>query len=215
MPRERLERYGKEALSLEELLAIVIKTGTKKLNVRELSRKIVNDLENINSLKDLSLEKLMGYPGIGKAKALEILSVIEIGKRVYLRDCNSKSIKISTANDVFNYIKADLLDKKQEHFYCIYLNNINNVIKKELIYIGTINQSIVHPRDIFKKAYENCATGIICVHNHPSGNVQPSKEDIITTKKIKEISNLLGIIFMDHIIVSNTEYYSFMEGNNL
>ena len=132
-----------------------------------------------------------------------------MGKRINNKINNINQIKIYSSESIFNYYKDKLKDKLQEHFYCVYLDTKNHIIKDKLLFIGTINQSLVHPREVFKEAYLLSATSIICIHNHPSGNINPSNNDIIITKQLKEVGTLLGINVLDHIIIGKDTYYSF------
>ena len=212
-PREKLLELGKENLTNSELLSILLKTGLKGENVENISLKLLNKY-NIEELKDISLEELISVKGIGKVKAIELIASIELGKRIYLKE-NKKLNKLSTPKDIYEYVKYLFVDKKQEYFYCLYFNNKQELINKKLLFIGTINQSITHPREIFKEAYKLSASTIICIHNHPSNDTTPSKEDIRFTKSLVEIGKIQGIPIIDHIIIGNNNYYSFLEQNNL
>ena len=214
-PRERLLRYGAEALNNEELLAIILKTGTKELSVKALALYLLKQVGDIKNLKYVTLEQLKEIKGIGNAKACEILAMIEIGKRVNREIVTLNDIKIKHSSMVYNYYKYILKDKKQEHFYCLYLDSSNKVIKSKLLFIGTINKSNVYPREIFKEAYLINASSIICIHNHPSNEINPSKEDIAITKTLKELGYLLGVNVLDHLIIGNNKYYSFLENGTL
>ena len=210
-PRERLVNKGVDNLSNEELLAIILKTGSKNMSVKELSNYVLKELDSFLDLKNINYEKLKKIKGIGDAKACSLLAAIELGKRLNNKFDNIKKIKISDANSIFEYYKDELINKKQEHFYCIYLDTKNNIIKDKLLFVGTINQSLVHPREIFKEAYLLSSSSIICIHNHPTGNPNPSNNDIIITKQLVSVSQTLGIKFLDHIIIGDSNYYSFME----
>ena len=187
----------------------MLKCGTKDLSVKELANNILKQIDNINNLKDINYQNLIKIKGIGKAKACEILASIELGKRINNKINNINQIKIYSSESIFNYYKDKLSDKLQEHFYCVYLDTKNHIIKDKLLFIGTINQSLVHPREVFKEAYLLSATSIICIHNHPSGNINPSNNDIIITKQLKEVGTLLGINVLDHLIIGKDTYYSF------
>ena len=139
--------------------------------------------------------------------------MIELSKR--MNSCYINDTKLTKPDLVYSYFKNILKDKKQEYFYCIYLDNSKKVLENKLLYIGTINESIIHPREIFKIAYQLSASSIICVHNHPSGNLNPSDKDIQTTVNLKKIGELLGIKIVDHIIITNNGYYSFIEHGNI
>lgn len=214
-PRERLMNIGVDNLSNSELLAILLKTGTKDMSVKELSNYILKEIDNFLDLRNITLEKLKSIKGIGDAKACELLAAIELGKRLNAKYDNLKKIKIVNANNIFEYYRNIFIDKKQEYFYAIYLDTKNNIIKDKLLFIGTINQSLVHPREIFKEAYLLSASSIILIHNHPTGNVSPSKNDINLTKNIINVGNLLGIKVLDHIIIGDNNYYSFIENGVL
>lgn len=212
-PRERFLEVGVENLSNEELLSIILKNGTKNKSVKELALEVLNKY-NINNLKDISFYELLKIKGIGKVKAIEFISAIELGKRIFVSGKSIKKEKWSNPKNIYMNNKYLFLNKKQECFYCFYFNNNQELIERRLLFMGTINRSCVHPREIFKYAYLNSASSIICVHNHPSGNILPSKEDIRFTKNIKEIGDTFGIPIVDHIIVGDESYYSFYEEGN-
>lgn len=212
-PRERFVKYGKEYLSNEELLSIVLKTGVKGYSVKDLSNNILKEIKDITDLREITLNKLITINGIGKVKAITLLSAIELGKRVY-ENKNNINVKIYSSKDIYNYIRDKLIYKKQEYFYCLYLDNNNKLIEDKLLFIGTLNKSNVHPREIFKYAYLNNSNKIILVHNHPSNNILPSKEDISFTKNIIEIGKLQDIHVIDHLIIGNNNYYSFYDNND-
>ena len=213
-PRERLYNNGSENLSNEELISIVLKTGSKKYSVKEVALKLLEDMGDIHKLKDLGIASLMKIDGIGKVKAIELKAALELGRRVYL-ESNDEKIKLNSGIAIYKYFSSVLSDKKQEYFYVVYLDTKGNYLGKKCLFIGTINKSLVHPREIFKEAYLLSANGIICVHNHPSGDATPSNEDIIQTRQVKEISIMHGIIFVDHVIIGNGNYYSFYEDGKL
>ena len=213
-PRERLYNYGSEYLSNEELISIILKTGSKNYSVKEVALKLLETVGNINKLKDIGISTLTNIEGIGKVKAIELKAAIELGRRVYSSK-NDDKIKLNNAISIYNYFKDILSDKKQEYFYCVYLDTKGNYLGKKCLFIGTINNSLVHPREIFKEAYLLSANGIICVHNHPSGDVSPSKEDVLITMKIKEIGIIHGINLIDHVIIGDNCYYSFYDNGKL
>ncbi len=213
-PRERLIKYGVSSLSNQELLSIILKSGTKNKSVYDLSDEILNKLSGINNLKDYELNFLTSIKGIGTAKACEVLSAIELGKRIYC-DNNNLGNRIHSSKDVFLDMKYYLNNKKQEYFYCLYLNNKNQILERKLLFMGTVNKSIVHPREVFKYAYLSSASSIICVHNHPSGDVTPSKEDIFLTKSLIQIGKVQSIPILDHIIMSDSTYYSMADNMEL
>lgn len=214
-PIERLLNNGVNNLSDSELLTILIKTGTKQKSAKTLADEILKEIGNLGELKNINLERLSKIKGIGVTKACNILAAIELGHRINTEIISLNDMKITNSSIVFEYYKNIIGDKKQEYFYCIYLNTAKKVIKDKLLFIGTINQSIVHPREIFKEAYLLSASSIICIHNHPAGSIYPSKEDINLTNKLVEIGNLLGVKVIDHVIITNDNYYSFFENNDI
>lgn len=213
-PRERLFNYGEEYLSNEELIAIILKTGSKKYSVKEVSLKLLETISNITKLKDIGIPSLVKIDGIGRVKAIELKAAIELGRRVYL-DNNITKVKLNSSLAIYDYFISILKDKKQEYFYCLYVDTKGAFLGKKCLFIGTINNSVIHPREIFKEAYLLSANGIICVHNHPSGDSMPSREDIVVTKKLKELGVIHGIKIIDHIIIGNNNYYSFCDDNKL
>jgi DNA repair protein RadC len=211
-PRERLINLGVEYLSNEELIAIIFNTGYKKASAKELAINILSLVGDVSSLNLLTLNEMIKQKGIGYKKAATLIAALELGKRVNNKVRILNNIKFDNPKVVFEYYQNELKDKKQEYFYCIYLNNQKVIINDKLLFVGTINMSIVHPREIFKEAYALSASYIICVHNHPSGDYKPSNEDIELTSRIKEIGHLLGIKLIDHIIIGY-DYYSFYEND--
>lgn len=214
-PRERLINHGVENLSNEELLAIILKTGTKDTSAKGLASLILSQVENIGDLQNKNYKQLLKVKGIGPSKAAVILACIELGKRINNKISNIQNLKADNPKVVFEYYSSLLGRKKQEHFYAIYLDNQKRVIEDKLLFIGTINKSLIHPQNIFKEAYMLDASAIICLHNHPSGNVIPSKDDINMTKNLVEIGNLFGIKVVDHIIVGSDKYYSLFENGDI
>ena len=214
-PRERLVNCGVENLSNEELLAIILKTGTKEMSAKVLASEILTKIDNISELQNQNYKQLLKIRGIGPSKATVLLATIELGKRINNKVDNIRNLKIDNPNVVFDYYSSLLRRKKQEHFYAIYLDNQKRVIEEKLLFIGTINKSLIHPQNIFKEAYLLDASAIICLHNHPSGNVIPSADDIKMTKQLVEIGGLFGIKIVDHIIVGNEKYYSFFENGDI
>ena len=208
-PRERFIKYGVENLSNNELISIILNSGTKDKSVIELSSNVLSNIKEISELRFITLNKLKQLPGIGEVKAIKLLSALELGKRVYY-DKKMDKIKINSSYKVFEYMKDKFKDNSQEYFYALYLDSKKNLIDKKLLFIGTLNKSIAHPREIFKYAYLLSASCIICVHNHPSGDCSPSNDDIILTKSLVEIGNLQGIKVIDHIIIGK-DYFSFLE----
>jgi len=214
-PVERLINNGVENLSNEELLAIILKTGTKEASVKVLASQLLSQIDNISELQNKNYKQLLKIKGIGHSKAAVLLASIELGKRINSKVNNIHNLKADNPVAIFEYYSSILGNKKQEHFYAVYLDNQKRVIEDKLLFIGTINKSLIHPQNIFKEAYLLDASAIICIHNHPSGNVIPSKEDLNITKNLVEIGNLFGIKVVDHIIIGNDKYYSFFENGDI
>lgn len=202
-PREKLEKYGPEKLSNAELLAILLRTGVKGLNVIELSKKILKEFPK-EKIVNITVRDLKSVFGLGSAKASEIVAFIELGKRL-LKDKESRLIM--SPIDVWENLK-DIRDHKKEHFIIFYLNSRNQEIQREIISIGTLNANLIHPREVFEPAVKNLCSHIIIAHNHPSGNSEPSEEDIEITKRLVEAGKILGIEIVDHIVVSKNDYRS-------
>ena len=211
-PRERLVKYGANNLSTLDLLAIILKTGTKDYSSLYLAKEVLKLVKDVSDLKNISLSKLINIKGIGAVKAIELIAALELGKRVYEQKLEN-NLKCNSAVKIYNYFKTELSGKKQELFYCLYLDNHKRLIDKKLLFKGTLNKSFVHPREIFKEAYLASAAYIICLHNHPSGYVIPSSEDIIVTDNLVKIGIIQGIPIIDHIIIGDNNYYSFYEND--
>lgn len=211
-PREKLISMGVSSLSDIELLAIILRTGSKNISVFKLVIDLLESVGGFNNLSKTSYNELIKIKGIKSSKACIIIALFEIALRVKREDV--ANIKVDNPKVVYDYFKDILINKTQEHFYVLYLNNKNICIKESLIYIGTKNSSLIDPKDIFKEAYLNDASGIILVHNHPSGDNTPSNDDILTTNRIIKIGLLFGIKVIDHIIIGSN-YLSFKEENLL
>ncbi len=205
-PRERFLKHGPETLSDAELFAIILRTGTIQENVIDMSNRLIAEY-GLDKLFECSLKELEKIKGIGPSKAMQILTIAELQKRI--NQSKKPLKKISCSEDIFNYFYERLKDKKQEEFWILMLNTQNNIIKEERIGIGILDASIIHPREVFKPAIKNSASKIILVHNHPSGNSKPSDEDVQITKQIRKSSKQLDIDVTDHIIIGSNDYYSF------
>ena len=214
-PRERFIKYGRENISNEELIEIILKSGTRKYGLKEISHNILSSVNNINELKNMEVNTLSKISGVGNIKAIELMAAIELGRRVYLEDNYKELVYLTNPESIINYFHNLFDGIKQELFYVIYLDNQKKYIDKKLLFKGTVNYSLVHPREIFKWAYLMSASYIICIHNHPSGNSSPSGNDKELTKRIKDIGILHGINLIDHIIIGKGNYYSFYRDNNL
>lgn len=210
-PREKLLQRGRQQLSNAELLAILIGSGNQEKNAVELSQEILFSVDNdLHGLGQLSLKDLTKFSGIGEAKALTIISALELGRR--RKDSERKvNPKVSCSKDVADYVSPMLLDLKHEEFWVVCLSRSNEIMKAEQISQGGVSGTIVDPKVVFKKVLEIMASCIILVHNHPSGNLKPSDADIEITKKIKAAGELLDIPVLDHVIFANQGYYSFAD----
>ncbi len=213
-PRERFLLVGVEHLSNEELLSILIKTGTKERSAKQIALEVLKEVGAFSNLKQATLASLTKIKGLGKVKAIELLASIELGKRIFLEE-EGPLVKMSSPKVIWEKMKYLFQDVKQEYFYALYFNAKQELIEKKLLFMGTINRSIVHPREIFKEAYLNSASSIVCIHNHPSGDVNPSEKDMELTDALVEIGKLNNIPIVDHIIVSTKAYYSFCEAGTL
>ena len=210
-PRERLIKYGKENISNNELIEIILKSGTKKMGIKEISYNILSSVNNINELSNIEINTLMKIEGMSKIKAIEIVAAIELGRRVYEDNKYKDLVYLTSPMAIVDYFHTLYKNVTQEMFYVVYLDNQKKYIDKKLLFLGTVNYSLVHPREIFKTAYLLSASYIVCIHNHPSGNSSPSGNDIELTKRIKDIGILHGINLIDHIIIGKDNYYSFYQ----
>ncbi|NUU95925.1 DNA repair protein RadC [Marinitoga sp. 1135] len=214
LPREKLLKYGPKNLTIDELLAIIIRKGTKDKNVFQLSKEITEKY----SLKDLfymDVNQLSQIKGIGKVTAITLKAVFELGIRFHKEALKKENIKLDSPDKVYDLIYDRFIFEDRENVLCISLNSKLNPISIDTISIGTANHSILHPRDIFKTAIKNNAISIILIHNHPSGDSTPSMQDYDITEKIEKSGELLGIKLSDHIIIGKSEYYSFKLGRKV
>ncbi|MDR2836025.1 MAG: DNA repair protein RadC [Bacteroidales bacterium] len=215
-PREKLMLKGVKALSDSELLAILINSGSTEKTAVDLAREILkfcdNDLNKLSKLSYLDIKNIENLKGIGDAKAITIVAALELGRR---RPNPEQNIKIKTSRDIFDAIKPLFQDLNHEEFYAIYLSRNNSIINKIKISQGGTSKTVVDNKLILREALLNHASSIIVAHNHPSGNLKPSKEDVNTTIKLKEAAKNFDIDILDHIIIGNNEYYSFAENLKL
>ncbi|HZK37850.1 MAG TPA: DNA repair protein RadC [Clostridia bacterium] len=210
-PREKMITYGCQSLSNAELLAIVLSTGTKDKTAIDLARGILNmSSEGLRTLTNCTMEELMQIRGIGLAKASQVIAAVELGKRIALTT-NVNNYKIQGPEDISNLLMEEMRYLNKEIFNIILLNTKNNVIAIENISIGSLNASIVHPREVFNIAIKRSSSAIILAHNHPSGDPKPSMEDINITKRLIEAGTIIGINVLDHIIIGDGIYFSMKE----
>ncbi|MCO4658861.1 putative DNA repair protein (RadC) [Streptococcus infantarius subsp. infantarius] len=210
LPRERLRDLGAEQLSNQELLSILIRTGTKTRPVLEVANDILKHIDTLADFQHLSLQELQKIKGIGYVKSIEIKAMIELAKRISKAEYVQKE-RIMSSERLARKMMLELSDQKQEHLVAIYLDTQNRIIEQRTIFIGSVRRSIAEPREILYYACKNMATSVIIIHNHPSGSPAPSENDLRFTEKMKRACDDIGIVCLDHIIVGKYQYYSFRE----
>jgi DNA repair protein RadC len=203
-PREKLREKGASALTDEELVAAILGMGTAGVDVRTIARQVAGLIREHKT--GLTLDHLLAVPGVGLAKAGQILSAFELARRHLVKD----SVKITVAQDILPLV-ADIAGKQQEYFVCISLNGANEVIEKRIVTIGLLDKSPIHPREVFADVIADRAAAVIFAHNHPSGELQPSEADRRTHDELTQAGRILGIHVLDHLIVSRRGYFSFQE----
>nr|WP_312575942.1 DNA repair protein RadC [Sedimentibacter sp.] len=209
-PQEKLLKYGANSLSNSELIAIILRTGSKQDNVIVLAQKILKEDGNgLRNIAEGTLDKFKRYYGISDVKASQLMALSELSKRISA--FKNDKIKISSPNDAAVVMMEEMRYYKKEYFKIILLDTKNNIIKVSEISIGSLNSSIVHPREVFQEAIINSSSAIILVHNHPSGEPEPSKEDIALTNRLVECGKIIGIQVIDHIIIGDGNFCSFKE----
>ena len=209
-PRERLAKYGAKTLSDSQLLAILLRTGNRNKNAVDLARNLLSHFGGLRALDSISFSELCSIKGIGLAKATQIKAALEIGKR-FLRQKTENNKRIKTVEDVVNYYKPYLRDLKKEVFKVMLLDGRNKMLKDVTISQGSLTASVVHPREVIKEAIKESAAALIFVHNHPSGESKPTKEDIEITHRLIKACDLVGLRVLDHIIIGNDNYTSFLD----
>ncbi len=209
-PRERLEALGPQGVSEAELLAIILVTGSQKETALDLANRLLSKFQGLRGLLDVSLEELTTVPGIGYAKACQVRAALELAKRVQAWRENAMPV-IKCPGDVAGLLMAEMRFLDREHFRILCLDTKSNVLKIETVSVGSLNASIVHPREVFKSAIRRSAAAILLAHNHPSGDPTPSKEDIDVTRRLWEAGEILGIKVLDHVIMGDNKYTSLKE----
>lgn len=210
MPRERIHQFGPEALTNKELLAILIRIGTKGENVLELAERILTDSGGITGLARLTVHELGQVHGIGPAKAAQVKAALELGKRSVCSDPVSRPV-INSPADVADLVMEEMRGLDREHFRIMHLSTRNNVLGIVPVSIGSLNSSVVHPRECFKEAIRRNANTIVLLHNHPSGDPTPSREDLDITRRLADGGRILGIEVLDHVIIGDKKYVSLKE----
>jgi DNA repair protein RadC len=208
-PRERLAMYGAKSLSTYELIAIILRIGYGKLSAIDLAKILINETNDISEIRNKTIHELSTIKGIGKTKAITLLAAIELGERVLKPTRETQ--QICSPHDVYELLKYDLKDLKQEVLVVLYLDVKTNLIAKKQIFKGSLNQSLIHPREVFKYAVKYSAYSILVVHNHPSGDPEPSIQDLEVTNRLKKIGELMQIELLDHVIIANDKYLSIKE----
>ncbi|MFC7440834.1 RadC family protein [Laceyella putida] len=209
-PRERMVQLGPEHVSNAELIALLLRTGSTGESVMVLAQRVLSKAGGLKGLTRLSLQELMEIHGIGPAKAVQLMAGIELGQRIS-RMLPEDRYAIRSPGDAALYVMDELRFQQQEHFICLFLNTKYRVIDKKCIFKGSLNTSVVHPREIFHEAIRSSAAAVICVHNHPSGDPTPSPEDLLVTERLVEAGRLLGIEVVDHLITGDQTYFSMKE----
>lgn len=209
-PRERMLENGPKVLADHELLAIILRTGTRTKNVVNLACDVLNEVESLYDFRHTTIQELMEVPGIGEVKATEILAAIEFGGRI-ARAPQLKEGTVISSSWVGEYLVREMSGLTQENVVALYLNTKNDIIKTETIFIGSLNTAVAHPREIFKGAVRYSAARIIIAHNHPSGNTDPSEADLSFTRRLVDAGEMMGIEVIDHIIVGEQCYFSLRE----
>jgi DNA repair protein RadC len=209
-PRERLVKFGEQSLSAQELLQILLGRGIAGESVVITAQKLLSQFGSLQKLAEASIEELSSVKGIGLAKSTQIKAAFEIGRRLFTQSLPYKSKELTDPKKVYQLIKSKLKDYHKEHFYIIALNSRNYSVAE--FSVGSLDASIVHPREVFAEAIKNKASSVIFVHNHPSGDSEPSESDLDTTKQLTEAGKILDIEVVDHIIVTKNNYFSFKEG---
>ena len=209
-PRERMLEYGVENLSNVDLLSIILRNGVQDISVKEVAINILNNVESINDLSSLGVRELSNIKGVGPVKAITLLASIELGKRVSIKEAKA-NMSLSNKEKIHEVFKKFFINENQEKFLAIFLDNKKCLINYKILFIGTNNASIAHPREVFMEAIKANASAVVVMHNHPSGNVLPSEEDKNITEKLIQSGHMLGITLLDHIITNGEEYYSFYD----
>lgn len=209
-PRERLRTLGEKYLSDQELLAILLRTGTARSSVLDLSGQILSHFETLENFRRSSIEELMQIPGIGESKAVEIRAMMELGKRIQSTE-RKRYCQVKGAQQFARTLMDEMSDFDQEHLVAVYLDGRNQIIKKRTIFVGTVNSASANPREILHFAVKTLAAGILITHNHPSGDPRPSDADVVFTERMENACDYIGVNLVDHIIVGQQRYFSFQE----
>ncbi|MBU5444670.1 DNA repair protein RadC [Paenibacillus sp. MSJ-34] len=209
-PRERLMQYGASSLSHAELLAILLRTGTRRESAVHMAQRMLRQIGGLRNLVDISIEEMTEMKGMGLAKAIQLKAGIELGRRLAQSRLN-ETITIRKPQDAADLLSEQMRYLQKEHFVCLFLNTKNHLIAQETLSMGSLNASIVHPREIFRAAIKCSSASVICAHNHPSGDPTPSAEDIGLTRRLVEAGEIIGIDVLDHLIIGDGSFISLKE----
>ncbi len=209
-PRERMLRLGPAALSDAELLAVLLRTGLENESAYQLSQRLLRTFQDLRGLSQASHEELVKLKGIGPVKAIELQAAFELGRR-QLGNIVGKRPVVRLPREVAELMMPEMAHLTQEHFVCLFLNTKNQVIGKKTVFVGSLDASIVHPREVFKEAIKRSSASVICLHNHPSGDPTPSREDINVTRMLRDAGDLVGISLLDHVIIGDGRFISLKE----
>ncbi len=212
-PRERLLKLGAEGLSTAELLAIILRTGSRERSALELARETLMRFSSLREIEDASVAEFSEIKGIGSSKVAQMKAAFELGRRLmqYGSDNESQNPSFSNSRGVYEYFRPEFYGLKKERFLCALLDTKNRVFKEKVISEGTLNSSLVHPREVFRYAIKEAAASVLFIHNHPSGDPNPSRDDIHITKRLVETGKVVGISVLDHIVITDGSYLSLME----
>jgi len=209
-PRERMLAVGAEQLSVAELLAILLRTGHRDESVLVLAQRLLQRFGSLRELAGARVEELTAVKGVGVAKAVQVKAGLELGRRL-ARLAAEERLVVRGPGDVASILMDELRFLPNEHFVCLFLNTKNHIIGKQTVFVGTLNATVVHPREIFREAIRRSSAAVILAHNHPSGDPQPSPEDIVLTRRLVEAGELLGIPVLDHIVIGDNRFVSLKE----
>lgn len=216
-PRERLLKTGADSLSTAHLLAIILRTGGREKSALRLARELLIQFRDLKELEDASIAEFSQIKGIGSAKVAQIKAALELGRRLLQNEAdNSPNMPVfKNSEEVFEYYRPRFFGLKKERFVCAMLNTKNRVFKETVISDGTLSSSLVHPREVFRYAIKEAAASVLFIHNHPSGDPSPSRDDIDITKRLVSTGKIVGINVLDHIIISDGNYQSLMEKGHI
>ncbi len=210
-PRERFLKYGRTALSERELIAIILRTGTRSVNVLDMASSVLKRFDSITAINGCSVSDLTTIRGLGPTKAVQILAALELGRRLYEERHLLNRETLDSPKAVYQFMRLHVETKTQENFYCLYLDTKSRLIERVKIYVGTLNSALVHPREVFRHALRLSAASVILIHNHPSGDPAPSESDREITDVLRKNGEMMDIRVVDHIIIGRGRYYSFRE----